>query len=172
MNQRQPPLGVGGVLAVTAMLILSTAVAIWTSTQLVAGCIDAVRLRNSVLVDARVLNIEVIERGEAGDAVYITYAYEYEGEAFQHRTQRLATFSHSKKSHQAINEALRTGEVVPCHIDPDKPSLSVFSKEFSMPLFLVSSLFPLVFGGVAIIIATSLIHQRLRIKRYREWRRT
>jgi hypothetical protein len=159
MTQRQAPLGVGGYLAVAAMGILSTTVTIWTSIEMVSSCIDAMGLRNSILVDARVLDLEVVEHGEGADSYYFTYSYEHGGERYRHRTQRIALFARSNELHNTLRKALQTGDVVPCHIDPEQPSLSVFSKEFSVPLFLVTALFPTTFGAIAIIIAISLTYR-------------
>lgn len=130
--------------------------------MLITSCVDAVRLQNGVLVDARVLNIDVVERGEVGDAVYFTYSYEYQGKLYQHRTRRLALFSRSNKPHKKLGTAFQTGSVVQCFVDPDRPSLSVFSKEFSIPLFLVSAILPVAFGGAALLITVSLFRRYRR----------
>ncbi len=124
---------------------------------MVSSCVDAIALRNAVLLDAHILNIEVVEVTEAPDAVYFTYAYDYEGNHFEHRTQRVATFSRSSKWHDGLREAYRTQCTVGCYVDPDKPSRSVFSKEFSISLFFVVSIFPVAFGFIAVIITTHLV---------------
>ena len=113
------------------------------------------------MVEAQILNMEVVERGEAGDAVYFTYTYEFEGNRYQHRTRRLATFARSGELQEQLRDALKNEKRVQCYVDPDRPSLSVFSREFSVPLFLVSAIFPIAFGMITVLIAATLI-QRLR----------
>ncbi len=124
---------------------------------MVSSCVDALAFRNAVLVDARILNIEVVPLNEAPDAVYVTYSYDYAGHHFEHRTQRVATFSQSSKWHDGLSEAYRNQSTVGCYVDPENPSRSVFSREFSISLFLVVSIFPVVFGCIAVIMTTHLV---------------
>lgn len=113
-------------------------------------------LQNSILVDARVLDLEVVDPGEGGDACYFTYSHEHAGERYEHRTQRIALFARGNEPRNTLKQALQSGNVVPCHIDPEQPSLSVFSKEFSVLLFLVTALFPIAFGAIALIVGVEL----------------
>ncbi|GAA5508691.1 hypothetical protein Rcae01_04158 [Novipirellula caenicola] len=159
MHHHQVPLRGVRLLAVLAMVIVSISVAIWSSIALISNCVDALRLRNAVLVDARVSHIEIVKRGKAKDAVYVTYSYEYQGQRYKHRTQKITLFAPGFKVHGKLIHAFRTGEAVQCYVDPDRPSLSVFSKEFSRSLFLLSAIFPIGFGSVAFIIATSLVRR-------------
>ncbi len=164
MTHRQIPLGTPRLLVSILFTILAFAVAIWTATGIVSSCIDAAKLQNAVLVDARLLAVDrrIVEGGRGAiEQVTVSYSYEFDGEYFEHKTRTIALFAKGDELHDVLSNAVRTGEMIPCYVDPEQPSLSVFSMEFSISLFLMSVLFPIVFGGVAIICATSL---------FRRWR--
>jgi len=165
MTRHQPPLGVLGWLVLSFAAVFFTTVAVWTGHGMVVSCVRAHQLRNAVPVEATIHKFEVVEQTEAPDTVYVTYSYEYENQRYEHRTQKLAVFDLGHEVRHAAKEALRTGETMPCYVDPDQPSLSVFSREFSIPLFLVSMLFPVFFGGASVMLVVSLF------LRYRQMRR-
>lgn len=143
---------------VTAALF--AAVAVWTGSAIAKNCVDVFQLRNAVVVKTRILDIER-EIDTSGDGrkevVFVTYAYEFEGNRFESRTSRLTLFGDSSFLHRSLEKALSNDESVRCYLSRTNPSLSVFSLHFSVPLFLISLVFPLAFGAVSIIILKSLL---------------
>lgn len=152
-------------LITVAVAVLAAAVAVFTGATLVKGCSDARQLRDTAVVDASILDIDrrIVTSGDGTrELVFVTYAYHYEGRRFEMRTQRLTLFGDNTKLHEQLEEAMRNDKTVPCYASRTKPSLSVFSLEFSLPLFLVHLIFPLTFGGISTLLTWSLI---------RNWRR-
>ena len=142
------------------MGVLFAGVAVWTGAKIAKSCLDGIRLRNADVVDASILNME--RRVEAAgdgtrEVVIVTYAYDYQGRRFEHRTRKLTLFGKSSQLHERLEHALKHKEPVPCYVSPSDPSLSVFSREFSVPLFLLSLLFPLAFGTVAVIALRTIV---------------
>jgi hypothetical protein len=144
--------------------VLATSVAIWTGTTLVKGCSDAFALRGVAVVDASILDIDrqIVTAGDGTqELVFVTYTYQFEGRRFESRTQRLKLFGDNKELHETLEGALKKNETIPCYVSRANPSLSVFSLEFSIPLFFLHSLFPIAFGSIAVLCTWSL---------YRSWR--
>ena len=141
--------------------VLATAVAVWTGNTLVKACCDAFALRNAALVDASILDIDrqIVTAGDGTqELVFVTYTYSFEGRRFEKRTRRLKLFGNNTELHDTLAAAQKNGATVPCYVSRTNPFLSVFSLEFSFPLFLLHSLFPLVFGGFAGACVFSLFH--------------
>lgn len=162
MTHHQVSLGPVGFLVVTLFTVMAFAVTIWTLTGLTLICVNSVKLRNAVIVDAEILDIQkrVVASGDGTTLeVTVTYSYEFNGQHFEHQTQKLGLFGVSGKFHDILDEALRTGEVVSCYVDPDDPSMSLFSKRFSVSMFLVTLIFPIAFGSTAFVCTKELIRQ-------------
>lgn len=153
------------VLAAVTTLVLFAAVAVWTGSKIARSCMDAMLLRDAAVVNATILDIErrtESYRDRSREIVFVTYSYSYEGQPYKARTDRLIVFGSSTPSmHGQLENAMRSSSPVVCHVARAKPSLSVFSLEFSIPLFLISMLFPLGFGSVSVFITRYL---------FREWR--
>jgi len=150
--------------------LLFGAVAVWTGSEIAESCLDSIHLRNAAIVDASILKMDRrIETAGDGtrELVFVTYAYDYEGRRFESRSRRLTLFGDSSKLHGRLENAMRNAESVPCYVSKSNPSLSVFSREFSFPLFAISLIFPLGFGTVSLIATWSLLRSFRRRRRGR-----
>lgn len=153
-------------LIVIAAAVLFGSVAAWTGSAIVASCLEAMQLRSAAVVDASILNIDR-QTPAAGDGttelVFVTYSYDFEGRRFESRTRRLTLFGDSSGLHPQLEEAMRANKPVPCYVSRGNPSLSVFSRDVSIPLLLISLIFPLAFGSVSMICMWSLLRNRRRL---------
>lgn len=150
-------------LLLVLVAILAGSVSIWTGRPLASACLDAFHLRDAVEGEAELIAIES-ETVSAGDGtqeqVWVTFRYSVGNESYEKRTRRVALFHPSAKYLQDLEEAMKLDERVPCYIAKSDPNLCVLSKDFSIPAFLVSALFPICFGGFAILVVVSLMRSR------------
>lgn len=152
-------------LIVVVVALLFGAVAVWTGSAIAERCLDSMQLRNAAIVEASILRIDrQVETAGDGtrELVFVTYAYQYAGRRFELRSRRLTLFGDSSTLHGRLENAMRNDESVPCYVSKSNPSLSVFSREFSFPLFAISLIFPLGFGTVSLIATWSLFRSYRR----------
>ena len=150
--------------------ILFTSAAVWLSMIPISIGTRAIKLRNAVLVDARILNIDKqwVSSGDGSrEAIFIRYEYDYLGERYEYNTENIALFGSNEVARQ-LEEDLAAGNAVQCFVDPDDPSLSIFSKEFSIGWFIFIILFASAFGGASVLLWVNLYWQTcetFRVKR-------
>ena len=66
-------------LTLTIVAVLAAIVTVWVGQMIVASCVDAFQLRDAVVVDATILNVErkMVTAGDGTkEQVFVTYAYE------------------------------------------------------------------------------------------------
>lgn len=162
MASNNPPLDRSGQMVVGIFGVLSLTAAVWTGNLIFPQLANVARLRNSVEVPAQVLDIDrqVVASGDGSTTItHVTYKYEFEGQPYERRTRTLTAFASNRNILPVLDSALATGESVPCHVDPDDPRRNLLSKEFSVPMLLLSLLFPIVFGGISMLVSWSLWKQ-------------
>ena len=128
MTQSQLPISISAAIAAVTL-----GITVWFLSGMITGCIDAVAFRNAVLVDARLLSIDMKMVG-SGDGrreeMTVKYVYEFDGLIFENETTQLSVFDRDAHLFNPINEAYRDGRKVKCYVDPDQPSRSFFSLRF------------------------------------------
>jgi hypothetical protein len=155
MSRHDQPLGLSDVILNTLAGTVFLSVSILLGTGLFSVCSKAIRLQNAVLVDARVLNIDrrFVHKGDgSGEEVTVKYEYHYAGNRHKQSSQQLSLFGSDHTIVEELEEAFAAGNTVQCFVDPDEPSLSVFSKEFVLGNFLLYLAIVAAFSGVSVII--------------------
>lgn len=151
-------------------IVVFAGIAVWLWMIPISIGIRAIKLRNAVLVDSQILDIDRqrVKRGDgSGELVTVRYEYNYLGKRYEHNTHEIALF-HTGTTANWLEESLSAGHAVQCFVDPDDPTLSIFSKEFSIGWFIFIVLIASAFGGVSIISQGELYRrarESIRLKR-------
>lgn len=130
----------------------------------------AIKLRNAVLVDARILNIhkQRVKHGDGSkELMIVRYEYDYLGKRYEHNTHEIALF-HTKNTSRRFEESVAAGDAMQCFVDPDDPALIIFSKEFSIGWFVFIVVVANAFSGaktIGLVDLSQRTRESIRLKR-------
>ena len=143
-------------------------VGIGMSTVVALNLLKVHRMRNWAETEARIAATELkVSHGDDSTSyrVTATYQYSYEGRRYTGDRVSIHTGSDSigkfhHRMHQRLQQAMNSGEPVPCYVNPDDPAQAVLVRTLRIEMVAFQAVFGLVFGGAGLAVLVGGLNAR------------